>query len=341
MSVDAEDRVGLGPKAAARKRGSLFHSGVPCVAGYPRIGLLAFAALTLAACSGQSFDLASPKAASELPAVGYGASLDPAPPNPSELPPPAQGYTRLPDFDLDVRLPPGARLETRGYIDAGEGCRLRVEIDPAPHSLELVIRNSQYGAPVFLRREEFAGGWRVRYGSADSQGSHVLQRLQAGGMRVDCSGDAHDIAGAECIEKICESIRAVPGGVAQTASPAAMPAVRTSAGGGITGGSAGGVSVWADGRVRFHGPQCRRGRFGTIPRERVDRLMAAFRSAKFGSFEPMHARGGGDCYFYSISAVIDGHEHSSGYEDCGNEGPSKLRKLFTFVERTTGANVCQ
>jgi hypothetical protein len=82
---------------------------------------------------------------------------------------------------------------------------------------------------------------------------------------------------------MCASLRAVPGGTASQPYPTGQPVIRTSLVGGGTGGTHGGVDLWADGTVHFYGPHCKswRGRVQKLDPDKMRGLLASFERANF------------------------------------------------------------
>jgi hypothetical protein len=305
--------------------------------------LAACAAVLGIACQGKSKDDRAEKAPAPAPTWTT--------PKEVELPPPAEGMTRIKALQLDIRLPAEAFL--REEMVHAKACQVGISIDGSARDLDAAIaeasRETEYWKlGEVTRKEPAAGGWLLAYRGENkyhhSEEQHVWVRRTIGATRVDCRSRGGSAELAACAGEVCMAIVAVPGGLAETAFPASgKPVVRTSRAGGEDGSMRGATLVWRDGTVQFLGPGCNtaRGVVGTIEPERVETMLAAIEKSGFRKLaEEDLERECCDCIGEGLTLDTDGTPFHRSEMVCGGEGNPVLAQAISAVHAAAGGNPC-
>lgn len=274
------------------------------------------------------------------PSVATAMRLDPEPAPPTQPPPPPEaGFVRIEAFDLDVR---GATSESFGPIANVDGiCHARIFVDDPATDVDAYL--ATLGGPKVLRKETRPDGWLLHSRGEGGFGTGLAVSGKAGATRYLCTvyiEDSDPDGTLACAEETCTDIRAVPGGAAERPYPEGAPVLSAESSAG-DGAPAGGVRIWADGAVHFHGPACKlwRGRTGKLDAQRVAALIDAFRAADFLSFAGDLGHECCDCIGEQLEATIDGKSHDVRHMSCG-ERPAPFAALFDEVQAAVGANPC-
>lgn len=183
---------------------------------------------------------------------------------------------RLDYLDVDMSAPADAKVRGRDnhqLVDLG-ACEFTVAADPPAESLETVVArlkdrakpDDPYYHPIEITtQEKSADGWKIVHvwprKGGDRETKISIQRM-VGAMRVDCLGNIRDPDDQACIETACASLKPIPGGHAEKPYPSDPPVIEVGSGGGLDGGSRGGVTVFADGTVHGFGRTCPKWRDG-------------------------------------------------------------------------------
>lgn len=280
---------------------------------------------------------------SKLPPPPTSSAVLDEEPAPVEAPPPEAGYVRIAAQAIDVKGIRAGNDSWRAGVETGGDCAVIIATDRPAVDVDTYL--AALGTKKVLKKETTPDGWILHYTSEGSPDTKLVISGKAGDRRYLCESilDGKKTGAEKCAEQTCASIKAVPEAAPARPRPETAPLVETGSGGGIDGESRGGVNIWADGTIHYHGPKCkeRRGRTGKVDAARVTELIDVLKKGGFLGLDEDQGSECCDCVGVSMTATVDGKKHRVGQTSCEGQLNEPFGSMLAWVFATAGKNPCQ